>query len=399
MKITHETAPDYPAILGAPRVQKLLLGVHRALEFRELWIALQRVFEATIPHDTLVVSVSYVDWRREATTQRLTSASSRVVDEAEAARLVVDEGRNFFQPFLESHPGIPCYHHTEIMPTAPERIPETRYYQRYMSPNGWRYSAHLLFWKGNNVETSFALRRRPDQGDFTADEMTSLRALHPLIEVAFERVRILEAERRQRRLLETLSRPNPDAVLFLDWDLSLLYGNHEAFGICAEWNLGREEARRFTAQAIFALPPEVAEACAGLRPRWEGQVFGLEEDREPPPLVTVVSGKQPGYAASVTLRRESGTSLNRPLFIVRLRAPMRQRETDPTIPGERLEQRRGRLTPAEREVADLVCLGMSNKEVAASLKRSEGSVRVQLSGIYQKLHVPSRAKLMVVWRG
>jgi DNA-binding NarL/FixJ family response regulator len=42
---------------------------------------------------------------------------------------------------------------------------------------------------------------------------------------------------------------------------------------------------------------------------------------------------------------------------------------------------------------------MSNKEVAASLKRSEGSVRVQLSGIYQKLHVPSRAKLMVVWRG
>jgi DNA-binding NarL/FixJ family response regulator len=78
---------------------------------------------------------------------------------------------------------------------------------------------------------------------------------------------------------------------------------------------------------------------------------------------------------------------------------MRQRETDPTIPGERLEQRRGRLTPAEREVADLVCLGMSNKEVAASLKRSEGSVRVQLSGIYQKLHVPSRAKLMVVWRG
>jgi DNA-binding CsgD family transcriptional regulator len=285
------------------------------------------------------------------------------------------------------------------MPEEPERIPETRYYQRYMIPHGWRYSAHVLFWKSGNVETSIALRRRPDQGDFTAEEMAALRALHPLIEVAFERVRVLEAERRQRRLLETLSRPNPEAVLFLDWDLSLLYGSQEAFGICAEWNLGREEARRFTAQAVFALPPEVAEACGGLRPKWEGQISGLEPDLDPPPLVVVVTGARPGYAATVTLRRESGTSLNRPLFIVRLRGPVRQREEENSARDEGGGQKRGRLTPAEREVADLVCLGMSNKEIAASLKRSEGSVKVQLSGIFQKLRVGSRAKLMVAWRG
>jgi DNA-binding CsgD family transcriptional regulator len=352
-----------------------------------------------IPHDTLVMSLSYVDWRREATTRRLTSTNSRVTDDAEAARLIVDEGRNFFQPFLERNPGIPCYHHTAIMPESPEKIPETRYYQRYMTPHGWRYSAHVLFWKGGNVETSIALRRRPDQGDFSAEEMAALRALHPLIEVAFARVRVLEGERRQRRLLETLSRPHPEAVLFLDWDLSLLYGSQEAFGICAEWNLGQEEARRFTAQAVFALPPEIAEACAKLRPEWEGRISGREAELDPPLLVVVVTGARAGYAATVTLRRESGTSLNRPLFIVRLRGPVRYRKTEGSAGREEGGQRRGRLTPAEREVADLVCLGMSNKEIAASLKRSEGSVKVQLSGIFQKLQVSSRAKLMVAWRG
>lgn len=258
--------------LSSARAQRVLLGLHRALEFRELWTALQRVFETLVPHDTLVMSVNYVDWRREATTRRLTSDHSRVVDDAEAAKLIVGEGRNFFQPFLEKHPGIPCYHHTEIMPESPERIPETRYYQRYMIPLGWRYSAHLLFWRDGDVETSFALRRRPDQGDFLPTEMEILRVLHPQIAVAFDRVRVFEGERRRRRLLENFYRPNPEAVLFLDWDMSLLYASQEGLQICAAWNLGPDQARRYTAQAVFAVPSEIQVACTELKPKWEGQI-------------------------------------------------------------------------------------------------------------------------------
>jgi DNA-binding NarL/FixJ family response regulator len=46
----------------------------------------------------------------------------------------------------------------------------------------------------------------------------------------------------------------------------------------------------------------------------------------------------------------------------------------------------------------LVYAGLSNKEIAARLKRSEGGVKVQLSGVFQKLRVNSRAKLMVALR-
>ena len=73
-------------------------------------------------------------------------------------KVVVEEGRHFFQPFLGRNPGIPVYQHTQVM--APEKIPATRYYRRVMIPFGWRYSAHLLFWREEKVETSIALRRR-----------------------------------------------------------------------------------------------------------------------------------------------------------------------------------------------------------------------------------------------
>ncbi len=392
------TLHDSAAGLTSPKAQRAVLGLHRALDFAELWTALQRVFETVVPHDTLVMSVNYLDWRREATTRRLTSANSRVVDDENAASLIVGEGSKFFQPFLEQHAGIPCYRHTEIMPDQPDKIPDTRYYQRYMIPLGWRYSAHVLFWRDGDVETSFALRRRPDQGDFTDLEMEALRTLHPQIAVAFERVRLFEGERRRRRLLENFYRAKPEAVLFLDWDLSLLYASQEGLALCAAWNFGPERARLYTAQAVFAVPPEIRDVCNTLKPRWENQL-AAGHDFDPPPLTLTADARDSGYSATVTLRREGNGSLTKPLFVIRLHsldATALPASANPDAAHERL---RGGLTPAERELADLVCTGLSNKEIAAKLKRSEGSVKVQLSGVFQKLRVNSRAKMMVALRG
>jgi DNA-binding NarL/FixJ family response regulator len=51
------------------------------------------------------------------------------------------------------------------------------------------------------------------------------------------------------------------------------------------------------------------------------------------------------------------------------------------------------LTPREREVADLVAQGRSNKEVAGALYLSEKTVEHHLSRIYAKLGVRSRTEL------
>ena len=51
------------------------------------------------------------------------------------------------------------------------------------------------------------------------------------------------------------------------------------------------------------------------------------------------------------------------------------------------------LTEREREIMRLVSEGLSNKEVGRLLKISEGTVKMHLHSIYQKIHVSNRTSL------
>ncbi|MBV9596100.1 MAG: helix-turn-helix transcriptional regulator [Chloroflexi bacterium] len=51
------------------------------------------------------------------------------------------------------------------------------------------------------------------------------------------------------------------------------------------------------------------------------------------------------------------------------------------------------LTTREQQVAQLVCVGESSRDIARRLVISEGTVRVRLEHIFRKLDVHSRAEL------
>lgn len=390
MSHTAQSAPHLPA-LNQPSAQAALLNLHGTLEFRDLWSSLQHLFEVVVPHDTLVMSVNYLDWKRETSTRRLSSAKSRHPHDATANQLVAQEGRAFFQPFLDAHPGLPAYQHSQLV-ADPRTIDRQPYYRRYMRRYDWRYSAHLLFWHGRGIETSFALRRRAEQGDFTPLEMQALQAIHPHIQVAFDRMKIFEQERQRRRLLESFYRAKPEAVLFLDWNFAPIYASQDALALCAVWNLGHERARSYTPQAVFAIPAEIQAACDELRRAWQNQPANAAEPGLP---TRHVRAAQPGHEALISLRAEKGGTLTKPVFVIRLRMG----ETNPPSPAMEPAQTPVRLlhqlSPAERELAQLVCAGLTNKEIAQQLRKTEGSVKVQLSGIFRKLRVDSRAKLIV----
>ncbi len=53
------------------------------------------------------------------------------------------------------------------------------------------------------------------------------------------------------------------------------------------------------------------------------------------------------------------------------------------------------LTGREQQVARLVSLGLANKVVAAQLGLREGTVKIHLHNIYQKLRVPNRVGLIL----
>lgn len=395
MQLSHVPPTFGTAALHSAPAQAALLNLHGALEFNELWGSLQNLFETLVPHDTLVMSVNYLDWRRESSTKRLSSEKSRRPHGDEADRLVAQEGRAFFQPFLDLNPGIGVYQHSQLV-SDPRRVVETTYYKRYMAHYDWRYSAHLLFWQGKGVETSFALRRRQDQGDFTPYEMQVLQSVHPHVKVAFERMKTFEQERQRRRLLEGFYRAKPEAVLFLDWNLDPIYASQDALALCAIWNLGHERARSYSPQAVFAIPEGIRAACDELRREWQARPAGSLSTEGSFPT-RLVSAAQPGHEALITLRPEKGGTLTKPVFVARLRVT--DLVNDPAaLPEPSQDRLLHLLTPAERDLANLVCAGLTNKEIAAQLSKTEGSVKVQLSGIFQKLRVNSRAKLIVALR-
>ena len=74
-----------------------------------------------------------------------------------------------------------------------------------------------------------------------------------------------------------------------------------------------------------------------------------------------------------------------PLWAERARAELARTRSEPTrAPG---------LTPSEQRVAELAASGMTNRDIAAALFISPKTVEANLSRIYRKLGIHTRAEL------
>jgi two-component system nitrate/nitrite response regulator NarL len=51
------------------------------------------------------------------------------------------------------------------------------------------------------------------------------------------------------------------------------------------------------------------------------------------------------------------------------------------------------LTRRHQQVASLACRGLSNRQIAKQLGVTEGTIKIHLYAIYEKLHIHSRAEL------
>jgi two-component system, NarL family, nitrate/nitrite response regulator NarL len=53
------------------------------------------------------------------------------------------------------------------------------------------------------------------------------------------------------------------------------------------------------------------------------------------------------------------------------------------------------LSARQQQVITLVCDGLSNREIAEKLSVTEGTIKIHLHAIYEKLGVRSRTELMI----
>jgi two-component system, NarL family, nitrate/nitrite response regulator NarL len=55
-----------------------------------------------------------------------------------------------------------------------------------------------------------------------------------------------------------------------------------------------------------------------------------------------------------------------------------------------------RLTPRERGIAQLVSAGLGNKQIARQLATTEGTIKVHLHNVYDKLAIRNRTMLALL---
>jgi RNA polymerase sigma factor (sigma-70 family) len=62
---------------------------------------------------------------------------------------------------------------------------------------------------------------------------------------------------------------------------------------------------------------------------------------------------------------------------------------------QKIADRLATLSERQRQIAILVCDGLSNKEIAHRLNLREGTIKSHLHTIYEKLDIQSRVALMI----
>jgi DNA-binding CsgD family transcriptional regulator len=105
-----------------------------------------------------------------------------------------------------------------------------------------------------------------------------------------------------------------------------------------------------------------------------------------------------GRVASVSALNASPGLMAKPGFLVVLEDRSSAEDGGPAkVPAEK-QRLLWMLSPSEREIALLICEGCSNREIATRLKKSLLTAKKQVTSIFAKLGVKSRARLMMLLR-
>lgn len=359
-----------------------LLRLHAANEVDALWSGVRDLLRANVRFHRLTLFLGHLGLREA----RLVFSDPPVEESPEwFARRARG---NPFSAWIARNPGVPFYRFEDIV-GPPATFRQSDFYRDFAKPEGWDKGLSVLFWQGGSeMRAMFSLYRSPRQRPFSEEDIQRLATLAPHIETAIMRVQDLHEERQMRRVLEAFNRDLPLPLLLMDWEHRVVFANHEAQRVAALWNYGAERARHFNSRECFRVPASILEAARSMKEQ-------MLQDAARIPPVRLRHPEDPRLEATLQLSPGRAKTLSHPGYFVLFRHH-REEETSEDIeePSQRRLRLLAELTPAERELALLVCEGLTNREIAERLRKSILTVKTQLNSVFQKLEVKSRARLI-----
>lgn len=380
-------APDH-----SPVIEQELLRLHSTTNIQQFWMVLQDLLRKAAPYDALVAYMNFLDfessWR--AATILATPNAVRPVTWFEARRQV-DTTPEFV---LSSQRRIKLYRLSDIFANENE-LKRTPFFREFLSPGGWHHLAVALFWRGSKVCSEIALRRTKEQGDFNDGEIMLLKRLHSHIEIVLNRLISQDEEQAKRCWMEQFNDHLPFALLYLNFEFETIYVNLEGCKQCAAWNYGPAEAQAYHPREVFKVPDQLVKACRQLRRQWIQRPHAVNDSGETLTL-RHSHARHPELKATVKLHTEVPGQAARPGFAIHLSTQSDSTDSATSLP---IHAMLGRLTAAEQEVAHLIIQGLSNAEIADRLHKGIDTVKCQVTSIYRKVQVSSRARFLALVRG
>lgn len=364
-------------ILPAPigDAQSAVVELQRSLDLESFWQACLKLIELKLPHRSCSLMFNIVDFK--PTDARHHVFEPRNPDYLPATSLTVSG------PFLARHPQIKLYTYSQIVSEDPEA--ERRRLAQEPDPE-WTEFIHLAFWRGQRPEAVLSIHRPPDCSQVTGAEQAFLEELYPMVEAGLQRLRDVESGHFKRRAYENFLHDLPLALMFIDKDGELLFSTTAAEKQCGRWNRG---LRGGTAADIRKTLPENIDRLL------EGRGIQLRslQGRSESPIIRHPC--IPGLAVKIDTCWQTPALQMRHYYVATF-VDENPEERQAREPSQESLLALQKLTPRERGVALLAAKGLSNEEIAERVCRSRRTIEFQLSSIYRKLELNSRAQLMRV---
>jgi DNA-binding CsgD family transcriptional regulator len=367
-------------LLSDIKLSRQLLNLHRAMTLQEFWEGLRKTLALVLPSHSISLYLNYLHTGSHFQVLHYQTIPGSLRPWAERRKISPTP------EFLRSHIGTKIFSIHELIPGL-QQLKRSEYFRKVMSAEGWHRHVCLAYWQESDPVAMVAVRKAPEHGEFSSQELELLDSLYDHFETALERIRRMQNEQVIRDCLAQRLPFYPLGLLILSDDGRLIFKNQEALNACMEWH---QSPSRYHPSKAFEIPEILLDYCRALARKSKG----TEPAESPVPLQHPEGNK---WRVSIELIRPQSCCLAKPYFLVQFAKRDSSRAAIPEVSTEAM-LRLQRLTPREREVALTVADGLSNREIAIKLGKTEFTVKAQILSIFGKLDVQRRSQLVSLLR-
>ena len=259
---------------------------------------------------------------------------------------------------------------TRDLPLTNLEFEQTPFYKKIFAPHHFRHAVGLNLFHRRKWLGAVILIRSAAQGDFSERELEGFHLLRPTLATAFIRIARIGRERLRHRSLQATINSWQNRILLADAAGDIHYAS--------------EAARAWL---------ECQTQPGHLPEKLLRRIADWEESRRPSTASIPLSKNRDGRESETVRIRRLPTARNQ-LFLIEWESSNRCPQPDPALWEKLLHQ----LTPAEQRIWPYLIEGQTTKAIAATVERSEATLRKQIRSIMRKAGVKRREGLMSLYR-